>query len=120
MAAVNTALLARQAARAIAKRGDSWPANNVGVMVVFCIVFVGTRRLLHILLLPWVSGRRFSSGDPNDARPLVPFDPWPSFLAAVFLIGFPLLTRFKVAVGVIGLYIAKCLKRRKERNQPKY
>ncbi|QUC20583.1 uncharacterized protein UV8b_04824 [Ustilaginoidea virens] len=65
MAAVNTALLARQAARAIAKRGDSWPANNVGVMVVFCIVFV-------------------------------------------------------VAVGVIGLYIAKCLKRRKERNQPKY
>lgn len=23
------------------KRADNWPAKNVGVMVVFCIVFVG-------------------------------------------------------------------------------
>ncbi len=26
----------------IAKRAKSWPAKNVGVMVVFAIVFVGT------------------------------------------------------------------------------
>ena len=24
------------------KRADNWPAHNAGVMVVFCIVFVGT------------------------------------------------------------------------------
>lgn len=47
MAAINTALIAREAAEALnafAKREDSWPHRNPGVMVVFCIVFVGTRR----------------------------------------------------------------------------
>ncbi|OAQ72061.1 hypothetical protein VFPPC_12697 [Pochonia chlamydosporia 170] len=68
MAAINTALIAREATEAMnafAKREKSWPARNAGVMVVFCIVFV-------------------------------------------------------VAVGLTGLYISKCLARRKERNQPKY
>ncbi|KZZ91118.1 hypothetical protein AAL_06859 [Moelleriella libera RCEF 2490] len=68
MAAINTALIAREAAEALnafAKREDSWPHRNPGVMVVFCIVFV-------------------------------------------------------VAVGVTGLYISKCLARRKESKQPKY
>ena len=44
MAAINTALIAREATEAMnvfAKR-KSWPAKNAGVMVVFCIVFVGT------------------------------------------------------------------------------
>ncbi len=31
----------------IAKRAKSWPAKNAGVMVVFCIVFVGTSTLLQ-------------------------------------------------------------------------
>ncbi|KAK2593700.1 hypothetical protein QQS21_008608 [Conoideocrella luteorostrata] len=64
MAAIDTALVARE----LFAREKSWPAENSGVMVVFCIVFV-------------------------------------------------------VAVGLIGLYVSKCLARRKEakeRAQPKY
>lgn len=40
MAAINTALVAREAISTLVKR-KSWPAENAGVMVVFCIVFVG-------------------------------------------------------------------------------
>ena len=40
MAAINTALIAREAMNTLSKR-KSWPAKNPGVMVVFCIVFVG-------------------------------------------------------------------------------
>lgn len=37
MPSINTALISREAMSHIAKR-SSWPAQNVGVMVVFCIV----------------------------------------------------------------------------------
>lgn len=40
MAAINS-IVVRDAMNQLSKR-KSWPANNVGVMVVFCIVFVGT------------------------------------------------------------------------------
>lgn len=41
MAAITTPLLAREAMNQLAKREKNWAAQNVGVMVVFCIVFVG-------------------------------------------------------------------------------
>lgn len=40
MAAINTALVAREAISTLVKR-NNWAAENAGVMVVFCIVFVG-------------------------------------------------------------------------------
>ncbi|GJN76194.1 hypothetical protein VFPFJ_09524 [Purpureocillium lilacinum] len=40
MAAITTPLLAREAMNQLAKREKNWAAQNVGVMVVFCIVFV--------------------------------------------------------------------------------
>jgi hypothetical protein len=45
MAAINTALITRGATSAMnsfAKRGN-WASENAGVVVVFCIVFVGTQ-----------------------------------------------------------------------------
>ncbi|GAB0135289.1 hypothetical protein EsDP_00003632 [Epichloe bromicola] len=68
MAVIDTTLVAREAMNTPTKRVASWPSENVGVMVVFCIVFL-------------------------------------------------------VAVGIIAVYIAKFLARRKEkreRQQPKY
>ncbi|KAG5927868.1 hypothetical protein E4U42_001665 [Claviceps africana] len=38
MAAIDTALFAREAVNTLARR--NWPAENAGVMVVFCIVFI--------------------------------------------------------------------------------
>lgn len=42
MAAITAPLLARDAMKQLVKREQNWAARNVGVMVVFCIVFVGT------------------------------------------------------------------------------
>lgn len=41
MAAIDTALVAREALNTLGKRSNSWPSKNVGVMVVFVIVFLG-------------------------------------------------------------------------------
>ncbi|UNI15683.1 hypothetical protein JDV02_002194 [Purpureocillium takamizusanense] len=46
MAAITAPLLAREAMNQLAKREKNWAARNVGVMVVFCIVFVGTLTML--------------------------------------------------------------------------
>ncbi|OAA50734.1 hypothetical protein ISF_09352 [Cordyceps fumosorosea ARSEF 2679] len=42
----------------IAKRSKSWPAKNVGVMVVFCIVFVVAVALLAIFVSKCLKRRR--------------------------------------------------------------
>lgn len=44
MAVIDTTLVAREAMNTPTKRTASWPSENAGVMVVFCIVFLGMQR----------------------------------------------------------------------------
>ncbi|KFG80299.1 hypothetical protein MANI_027439 [Metarhizium anisopliae] len=57
MAAINTALVAREAISTLVKR-KSWPAENAGVMVVFCIVFVVAVGLIGLWIAKFLSRRR--------------------------------------------------------------
>ncbi|KHN96349.1 uncharacterized protein MAM_05638 [Metarhizium album ARSEF 1941] len=57
MAVINTALVAREAMRTLVKR-KSWPAENAGVMVVFCIVFVVAVGLIALWITKFLARRR--------------------------------------------------------------
>ncbi|OAA34843.1 hypothetical protein NOR_08229 [Metarhizium rileyi] len=57
MAAINTALVPREAVHALVKR-KSWPAENAGVMVVFCIVFVVGVGLIALWISKLLSRRK--------------------------------------------------------------
>ncbi|KAH8201930.1 hypothetical protein TruAng_003922 [Truncatella angustata] len=60
MPAINTALVAREAFGAIAKREQSWPAREAGVMVVFCIVFVVAVGLIGLFIHKKLAARKAS------------------------------------------------------------
>lgn len=53
MAAIDTALVAREALNTLGKR--SWPSENAGVMVVFVIVFLGMQLCFHTMTLLWLN-----------------------------------------------------------------
>ncbi|KAH0595392.1 hypothetical protein MHUMG1_06567 [Metarhizium humberi] len=57
MAAINTALVAREAISTLVKR-KNWAAENAGVMVVFCIVFVVAVGLIGLWIAKFLSRRR--------------------------------------------------------------
>jgi hypothetical protein len=96
MAAIN-ALVARDVAGQLIKR-KNWAAREPGVIVVFCIVFIGTSPRCSV-----GPGRATRAAKPNQ-------HPCHSFLfpsACTDLIG------IVVAVGLIILWIFKILQRRK-------
>ncbi|POS74428.1 hypothetical protein DHEL01_v207183 [Diaporthe helianthi] len=57
MAAINNALFAREAVSHITKR-DNWASQNVGVMVVFCIVGVVAIGLIGFFINKKISAAR--------------------------------------------------------------
>lgn len=73
MAAINTALVSREVSN-LAKR-QNWAAKEAGVVVVFCIVFIGMslpcrKFTLHLRHLPqWAASHQpcctFSVPNPN-------------------------------------------------------
>ncbi|KAG6000862.1 hypothetical protein E4U43_001479 [Claviceps pusilla] len=56
MAAIDTTLFAREAIHTMAKR--SWPSENSGVMVVFCIVFLVACGLIAISITKCLARRK--------------------------------------------------------------
>ncbi|KAG6041886.1 hypothetical protein E4U41_000732 [Claviceps citrina] len=56
MAAIDTALVARAATNTLTKR--SWPSENVGVMVVFCIVFIVACVLIAVSITKCLARRK--------------------------------------------------------------
>lgn len=57
MPAIDFSLIARDSF-ALAKRDASWPGQNAGVMVVFCIVFVVVVGLLSLFISKKLAARR--------------------------------------------------------------
>ncbi|KAK7429629.1 hypothetical protein QQZ08_003824 [Neonectria magnoliae] len=57
MAAINTSLIAREAVHQLVKR-KNWAAKNVGVVVVFCIVFVVALFLIGLSVSKCLARRR--------------------------------------------------------------
>ncbi|KAG5953075.1 hypothetical protein E4U53_007044 [Claviceps sorghi] len=56
MAAIDTALIAREAVNTLAKR--NWPSENAGVMVVFCIVFVVACAIIGVSISKCLTRRK--------------------------------------------------------------
>jgi hypothetical protein len=60
MAAISLPIVARDSFAQLAKR-TSWPAENPGVMVVFCVVFVVAVGLLALFIYKKMLARREKS-----------------------------------------------------------
>jgi hypothetical protein len=58
MAAISLPIAARDAISQIAKRSSNWPAENVGVMVVFCITFVVAVGLIALFSYKKIQARK--------------------------------------------------------------
>jgi len=58
MPAIANSLVARDAASQLVKRADNWAAQEPGVIVVFCIVFVVAVGLLAAWISKKVSARK--------------------------------------------------------------
>ncbi|KAG6255054.1 hypothetical protein E4U23_005007 [Claviceps purpurea] len=58
MAAIDTALVAREALNTLGKRSDSWPSKNVGVMVVFVIVFLVACGIIAVYITKCLARRK--------------------------------------------------------------
>lgn len=58
MAAISLPIVARDAISQIAKRGSNWPAENAGVMVVFCITFIVAVGLIGLLIYKKMLARK--------------------------------------------------------------
>jgi hypothetical protein len=101
MAAIN-ALVARDLlSRQLAKR-QNWAQQETGVIVVFCIVFVGT----NPSFLP-LSLRHFHFVYIHTVTNSSMFLPWGQLLTL----------HFTVAVGLIILWIYKCMQKRKAKKE---
>ncbi|KYK58064.1 hypothetical protein DCS_05077 [Drechmeria coniospora] len=57
MPSIDTSLVAREAASQLVKR-DNWASENVGVMVVFCIVFVVAVGVFAVCLSKYLQKRK--------------------------------------------------------------
>lgn len=62
MAAINKALVARDAAAQLMKR-ENWAKQEVGVVLVFCIVGVVAILLLGIFIHKKLQARKVAKGD---------------------------------------------------------